>query len=251
MALIDGQSTRRMAIIRWVAALAFFSGIAGLSVVAEAAPVRKVERAAVPMPADPQGLVRVALTTTLGTIVLELDSKHAPITTANYLRYVDQKRLDGTVFYRAMKLDFGGPGPQGLIQGGTQYDPKRILKPIAHEPTNVTGILHKAGTISMARWAPGTATCDFSILLSNMPALDANPGEPGDNVGYAAFGHVIEGMDVVMKIHAAPISATKGEGVMRGQMIEVPVKILTARRIRMPAPPPAAVAPSGQQPALR
>ena len=201
--------------------------------------------------ADPQGLVRVALTTTLGTIVLELDSKRAPITTTNYLRYVDQKRLDGTVFYRAMKLDFGGPGPQGLIQGGTQYDPKRILKPIAHEPTNVTGILHRAGTISMARWAPGTATCDFSILLSNMPALDANPGGTGDTAGYAAFGHVVEGMDVVTRIHSAPISSTKGEGVMRGQMIETPVKILTARRIRMPAPPPVAVPPSGQQPALR
>ena len=250
MPLIDRQTMRRMAIIHWVIALAFFSGIAGLSVVAEAAPVSKLKRAAVPMPADPQGLVRVALTTTLGTIVLELDSKHAPITTANYLRYVDQKRLDGTVFYRAMKLDFGGPGPQGLIQGGTQYDPKRILKPIAHEPTNVTGILHKAGTISMARWAPGTATCDFSILLSNMPALDADPGGTGDTAGYAAFGHVVEGMDVVTKIHSGPISRTKGEGVMRGQMIEVPVKILTARRIRIPAPPPA-VAPSSQQPALR
>ena len=250
MALIDRPSGRRMAMARWLIALAFFSGIAGISVVAEAASGAKPGKIAVPMPADPQGLVRVALTTTLGTIVLELDSKHAPITTANYLRYVDQKRLDGTVFYRAMKLDFGGPGPQGLIQGGTQYDPKRILKPIAHEPTNITGILHMAGTISMARWAPGTATCDFSILLSNMPALDANPGGTGDTAGYAAFGHVVEGMDVVAKIHAAPISSTKGEGVMRGQMIEAPVKILTARRIRMPASPPA-VPVSGQQPALR
>ena len=165
------------------------------------------------------------------------------------MRYVDQKRLDGTVFYRAMKLNFGGPGPQGLIQGGTQYDPKRILKPIAHEPTNVTGILHKAGTISMARWEPGTATCDFSILLSDMPALDANPGGTGDVAGYAAFGRVVEGMDVVQKIHAAPISATKGEGVMRGQMIEPPVRIVTARRARMPAIAPV-VGPGGE-PRLR
>ncbi len=204
-----------------------------------AAPARK---APVPAVVEPLGLVRVALTTTLGTIVLELDGKHAPITTANFLRYVDQRRLDGTVFYRTMRLDFGGPGPQGLIQGGTQYDPKRILKPIAHEPTNVTGLLHKAGTISMARWAPGTATCDFSILLSDMPALDADPGASGDNAGYAAFGHVVEGMDVVQKIHAAPVSATKGEGVMRGQMIDAPVRILTARRAKMPLP--AAPAPA-------
>ncbi len=217
--------------------------------VAQAATSRPVRNVPVPAPAEPLGLVRVALTTALGTIVLELDGKRAPITTVNFMRYVDQKRLDGTVFYRAMKLNFGGPGPQGLIQGGTQNDPKRVLKPIAHEPTNVTGILHKAGTISMARWAPGTATCDFSILLSDMPALDANPGGAGDNVGYAAFGHVVEGMDVVQKIHAAPISATKGEGVMRGQMIEAPVRILTARRAKVPEP--AAPPDAGKKPQLR
>ncbi len=251
MAVHLRQSSFRAAIVRHLILVAAASGLVTASTAVMAAPAPNPGKATSLIQADPQGLVRVALTTTLGTIVLELDSKHAPITTTNYLRYVDQKRLDGTVFYRAMKLDFGGPGPQGLIQGGTQYDPKRILKPIAHEPTNVTGILHKAGTISMARWAPGTATCDFSILLSNMPALDANPEGMGDTAGYAAFGHVVEGMDVVAKIHSAPISSTKGEGVMRGQMIEVPVKILTARRIRMPAPPPAAVAPSGQQPALR
>ncbi|MBP7136047.1 MAG: peptidylprolyl isomerase [Sphingomonadaceae bacterium] len=216
-------------------------GCLAMPAAALAAPVRKAPTQAI---VEPLGLVRVALTTSLGTIVLELDGKRAPITTANFLRYVDQRRLDGTVFYRTMRLDFGGPGPQGLIQGGTQYDPKRILKPIAHEPTNVTGILHKAGTISMARWAPGTATCDFSILLSDMPALDADPGASGDNAGYAAFGHVVEGMDVVQKIHAAPVSATKGEGVMRGQMIEAPVRILTARRAKMPLP--AAPAPSAR-----
>ena len=221
-------------------------GWLAMPVAVMSAPPRK---APVPQVAEPLGLVRVALTTTLGTIVLELDGKHAPITTANFLRYVDQRRLDGTVFYRTMRLDFGGPGPQGLIQGGTQYDPKRILKPIAHEPTNLTGILHKAGTISMARWEPGTATCDFSILVSDMPALDANPGGSGDTAGYAAFGHVVEGMDVVQKIHASPVSATKGEGAMRGQMIEAPVRILTARRAKMP--PPVAPAPAAAEPQLR
>lgn len=196
-------------------------------------------------PVQPQGPVRVTLTTSLGPILLELDGKRAPITTANFLRYVDQRRLDGTVFYRAMKLNFGGPGPQGLVQGGTQNDPKRVLKAIAHEPTNVTGILHKAGTISMARWAPGTATCDFSILLSDMPSLDANPSAPGDNAGYAAFGRVVEGMEVIRKIYDSPISATKGEGVMRGQMIEAPIRILTARRAKMPPAEPVAPATPG------
>lgn len=242
-----GQSKHALTSL-WLVLLGAVTVLAGASA-AQAASAPVLRKEPPPVQADPQGLVRVALTTALGTIVIELDNRHAPITVSNFMRYVDQKRLDGTVFYRAMKLNFGGPGPQGLIQGGTQYDPKRILKPIAHEPTNVTGILHKAGTISMARWEPGTATCDFSILLSDMPALDANPGGTGDVAGYAAFGRVVEGMDVVQKIHAAPISATKGEGVMRGQMIEPPVRIVTARRARMPAIAPV-VGPGGE-PRLR
>lgn len=219
-------------------------GCLALPLSAHAAPGKRAPVAPV---VEPLGPVRVALTTSLGVIVLELDGKRAPITTANFMRYVDQKRFDGTVFYRTMRLNFGGPGPQGLIQGGTQYDPKRILKPIAHEATSQTGILHKAGAISMARWEPGTATGDFSILLSDMPALDANPAASGDNAGYAAFGHVVEGMDVVQKIHAAPVSATKGEGPMRGQMIEAPVRILSARRAKMPPP----LAPGGSEPSPR
>lgn len=191
-----------------------------------------------PGTAAPPPTVRVALNTTMGVILLELERAKAPVTTANFLRYVDQKRFDGTVFYRAMKLGVDEAGqPQGLIQGGTQNDPKRILKPIAHEPTDKTGVKHVAGAISMARWDPGTATGDFSILLSAMPGLDANPGGSGDNAGYAAFGRVIEGMDVVRRIHGAPISPTLGEGFMKGQMLAQPVRIVTARR----APPPPAI----------
>jgi peptidyl-prolyl cis-trans isomerase A (cyclophilin A) len=172
----------------------------------------------------------------MGAIVIELDRARAPVTTANFLRYVDQKRFDGTVFYRAMRLGTDEAGnPRGLIQGGTQNDPKRILKPIAHEPTDKTGIRHLEGTISMARWDPGTATGDFSILLSPMPSLDANPAGTGDKAGYAAFGRVVEGMDVVRKIHGSPISPTHGEGHMRGQMLAAPVRIVTARRV--PGPP--------------
>ncbi len=193
---------------------------------------------AVPTPPVPQGLVRVSLRTTAGMITLELESKRAPITTANFLRYVDQKRFDGTVFYRAMKL---GDGTEGLIQGGTQNAPKRILKPIAHEPTNVTGVKHEVGAISMARYAPGTATGDFSILVSAMPGLDANPLQSGDNSGYAAFGRVVEGLDIVRKIHMMPTSPTLGEGFLKGQMIAAPVKILSVHRVHQP--PPRAPAP--------
>ncbi len=194
--------------------------------------------AAQPSTPDRQGLVRVTLTTSMGPIVLDLDGRHAPITAANFLRYVDQKRFDGISFYRSMRLAWGKPEkPEGLIQAGTRGDPKKTLKPIAHEPTSKTGLLHLPGAISMARFAPGTATADFSILVSEMPSLNAHPENPGDNAGYAVFGYVVEGMDVVRKIHAAPISPTLGQGPLKGQMLSPPVKILTARRTRVVAAP--------------
>lgn len=197
--------------------------------------------AAAPAPAETPE-VHVAVATAAGTITLALDAEHAPATTANFLRYVDQKRFDGTSFYRSMHLDWGTP-PNGLIQGGTQNDPKRILKPVAHEPTSKTGILHKRGTISMARFAPGTATGDFSIMVSDQPGLDAKPDAPDADTqaGFAAFGQVVAGMDVVDRIWAMPRSATKGQGVMKGQMLEPTVRIVSMRRV----PAPAKAAPTG------
>ena len=129
-------------------------------------------RAAAPAPLP--DVVRVAMTTELGTITLDLDAKRAPVTVRNFIRYVEQRKFDGIVFYRVMRLAWGQQ-PNGLIQAGTRGDPRRELPPIAHEPTSQTGILHKVGAISMARWAPGTAKGDFSILLSDMPGLDADP----------------------------------------------------------------------------
>ncbi len=192
-----------------------------------------------PTPANSE-TVEVVLDTEKGTITLALDAKRAPITTANFLRYVDEKRFDGVVFYRAMRVQWGEQ-PNGLIQAGTQGDPKRALKPIAHEPTSQTGVLHKAGAISMARYAPGTATGDFSILLSDMPSLDADPmaADPERAAGYAAFGRVMSGMDVVRAIYDAPLSPTKGQGVMKGQMLEPTIRIVSARRV-----PPAAASPA-------
>ncbi|QKG71736.1 peptidylprolyl isomerase [Erythrobacter mangrovi] len=173
----------------------------------------------------------VVLETTLGEITLALEVERAPITAANFLRYVDEKRLDGTVFYRAMRLDWGDQ-PNGLVQAGTQMHPDRILPPIAHEPTSVTGILHKAGTISMARYEPGTATGDFSIMISDQPGFDARPdsSDPGQHDGFAAFGHVVSGMEVVRAIFDAPTDPEKGEGWMKGQMLADPVRIVKARR---------------------
>ncbi len=191
--------------------------------------------------------VRVAMITELGTITLDLDAKHAPVTTRNFIRYADQHRFDGITFYRVMRLAWGEQ-PNGLIQAGTRGDPQRTLPGIAHEPTSATGVLHKAGAISMARWAPGTAAGDFSILLSDMPGLDADPNGASDDAkaGFAAFGHVVEGMDVVRKIYDVPLSPTLGEGVMKGQMIAKPVTVITVRRIPIPAAvtPAAAATPT-------
>lgn len=170
--------------------------------------------------------VRVALDTSAGQIVVAVHLAQAPVTAGNFLKYVDGKRFDGTLFYRGV-----GSDSYGFVQGGTQNDPKRILAPIAHEPTSRTGLSHDDGALSMARYAPGSATGDFFIVLGKMPAMDANPQAPGDNQGFAVFAHVVEGMDVVKAILAAPKSPTAGEGVMRGQMLAEPVKIVTARRL--------------------
>ena len=215
---------------------------APLALVLGAAAPHRAIHSAVPAPqATPlPDAVRVALNTTLGLIVVELDVKHAPITATNFMRYVDQHRFDGIVFYRAMHRAWGDQ-PNGLIQAGVQGDPKRVLKPIAHEPTSQTGLLHKAGALSMARFAPGTAMGDFSILISDQPGLDADPKSttPDAQAGFAVFGHVVEGMDVARKVWDAPLSPTKGSGVLKGQMLAAPVKIVTARRVAPPVPAPA------------
>ena len=184
-----------------------------------------------PAAAAAQATTNVVIATELGNIVVALETERAPITAANFLRYADEKRFDGIVFYRAMKLDWGEQ-PNGLVQAGAQFDPKRILPPIAHEPTNVTGVKHVEGAISMARNEPGTANGDWSIMLAPQPGLDADPAseDPELRAGYAAFGRVIEGMDVVRAIFEAPLDPDEGEGWLKGEMIAEPVTILSVRR---------------------
>lgn len=176
-------------------------------------------------PRPAAGMVRVAVETAEGTILVDVDTRRAPITAGNFLRYVDEKRLDGTVFYRAAPRK-GAPGT-GLIQGGPRRDFRRILDPIAHEPTSKTGLSHVDGAISMARTKPGTAMGDFFITVGAMKSADARPGNPG----YAAFGRVVKGMDVVRKIMATPTVPGVGSGSMNGQMIAKPVPIISARRV--------------------
>lgn len=197
-------------------------GLATLVLAPALACAQDAVQAAVPVPA-----VRVAIETSVGTILAETDPR-APVTSANFLRYVDEGRFDGVTFYRGMVL---GPAA-GLIQGGTGSAPERVLPPIAHEPTSETGLSHTDGALSMARFDPGTATGDFFIIVGNVSSLDAGKSAPGDP-GFAVFGYVVAGMEVVRRILAAPKSPTEGEGFMRGQMLDPRIRIVSVRRVEV------------------
>ena len=187
--------------------------------VAPAAPPPPAAPAAAPTPAT---LTRVVLTTAAGPIVIGVDSRAAPVTAANFLKYVDGKKLDGVAFYRAVNVANGF----GLVQFGTRNDRARTLPAIKHEPTTQTGLSHTDGTISMAMAAPGTASGDFFVVVGDLPSMDATAGQPG----FAAFGRVLEGMDVIRTILLAPTSPTLGDGAMKGQMLAPAIRITTARR---------------------
>lgn len=185
----------------------------------EAAPAAKTAEQAPPKPVPE--LVRVRIETEKGTIVVELDGRRAPVTAANFLRYAREGRFDGTSFYRAAPTK-GQPG-RGFLQGGIRRDARRMLPPIAHEPTGKTGLRHERGTISMARAEEEAgAMGDFFITLARMPAMDEGPGRPG----FAAFGRVVEGIEVADAILAARTVADAGRGAMRGQMLAEPVRIV-------------------------
>ena len=176
--------------------------------------------------APAEDLVKVALDTEAGRIVLALDRGRAPLSTANFLKYVGGGRYDGEPFYRAVKAE-----GSGFIQGGIRSDSAKLFPPVAHEPTNKTGLKNVAGAVSLARLEPGSARADFFVLTTDIPGFDAG-GYGGDEHGFAVFGRVVEGMDVVKKISDSPVSPTQGEGAMQGQMLDPPVKIVKASRVK-------------------
>ncbi len=205
---------------------------AGLLAALPVAAAAQVAPAPTPAPAPPKPPVYVAIDTPQGRIVIELAVAQAPVTTANFLRYVDRKLYDKATFFRASRAP--GAVDYGLIQGGLQN--VGALPPIAHEPTTQTGLKHVDGTVSIARTAPGTATSDFFICIGDAPYLDADPKAPGDNLGFAAFGRVVQGMDVAKKILALPTPGKAINPVMKGQILDPPVP-MTARRVPAPAGP--------------
>jgi peptidyl-prolyl cis-trans isomerase A (cyclophilin A) len=152
---------------------------------------------------NPQILIK----TELGNITLELYPEKAPVTVANFIRYIKENRLQDATFYRTVTLD-NQPDNEvkiEVVQGGLYEDEHpQMLPPIPHETTEMTGILHKDGVISMARYTPGTATSEFFICVGDQPSLDYNGNRNSDGQGFAAFGKVIEGMDVVRAIQQSP-----------------------------------------------
>lgn len=184
-----------------------------------------------PPPAPAPDRARVRLATELGTIDIEVNGRRAPVTATNFLAYVDRGRFDGTSFYRAARTR--GMPERGFIQGGIQREYRRMLSPIRHEPTTETGLSHVTGTVSMARTTPGTAMGDFFITTGDIQGMDANPrGETEDKrAGYAAFGRVVAGMDVVRRILASPTVPNAGRGAMKGQLMAEQVRIISARRL--------------------
>lgn len=175
-----------------------------------------------------EGPTVVLITTPLGDVEVEVHRDRAPVTSENFLRYVDEGLLDGTTFFRTVTVD-NQPGSEvkiEVIQGGTEpvdaSYPSRY-PPIEHETTEVTGLSHVDGAVSMARWAPGTATSSFFICIGDQPELDHGGRRNPDGQGFAAFGRVIHGMDVVREIHGQP---------HQGQRLEPPIEITSCRRIR-------------------
>jgi len=158
---------------------------------------------------DPNGNPRVEIATQHGDIVVELFIKQAPQTVTAFLRYVDSGYYSKASFYRVLN-DENQPmnAPKSnLVQGGiwkTRYSLSAALPGIPHETTQQTGILHTDGTISMARTEPGTANTEFFICIGNQPGFNFGGENNPDGQGYAAFGRVVKGMDVVKSIYHAP-----------------------------------------------
>lgn len=175
--------------------------------------------------------VKVLMTTSEGEIEIELYLAQAPISAGNFLRLVEGGHLDGGSFYRTVTYanDNGSPKIE-VIQGGLN-EGSSPFPPIAHETTADTGILHTDGVLSMARGEAGSASSEFFICIGDQPGLDHGQPRNADMLGFAAFGKVIRGMDVVRAINAAPADDSSASEYTRGQIIAEPVSINSVIRL--------------------
>ena len=194
--------------------------------------------------ADQSTPVTVVLTTDKGAIEIHVDVARAPATAANFLKYVDAGLYDGGVFHRTVRPDTETRPdvPIQVIQARMNAERRREGFPaIPIERTSVTGIRHLDGVVSMARTTPDTATNEFFICIGDQPLLDFGGKRNEDGQGFAAFGRVVSGMDVVKAIQAAPVAPTRPRGggaaqsapqapPSNSQTLMPPIRILSARR---------------------
>ena len=176
------------------------------------------------------GEVRVVLTTAHGPIEVAADLARAPLSAGDFLEYVDRGLFNGGAFYRTVRPENDiNPVRIDVIQGGVT-DKKKFLPPIPHEPTNRTGLRHRNGTISIARGKPGTGTAGaFFICIGAQPALDFGGKRNPDGQGFAAFGRVLQGMDVVRAIWTSKTGAPYEGLALQG--LTPPIGIVSAKRI--------------------
>lgn len=176
------------------------------------------------------GTVQVVMSTSEGDIGIDLYLDKAPITAGNFLELVDNGDMDGGSFYRVVTYENDNGSPKiEVIQGGLG-DAGDGFETIDHETTEQTGILHTDGVISMARGAVGTASTEFFICIGEQPGLDYGQPRNADEQGFAAFGKVVSGMDVVQRINGLPADAPSESEYTQGQILENPVTITRVRR---------------------
>ncbi len=185
--------------------------------------------------------MQVVFETELGNITLEVDLARAPVTAANFLKYVDGKFYDGGIVNRAVRPDNTIRKDVEIQVIQFQIDPARRaaqFPPIPLERTNVTGLKHVDGAISMARAGPDTATGSFSIVINDQPEMDFGGKRNADGQGFAVFGRVVAGMDVVKKIQASKTRAADapGRGAYSTETLDPPIKVLRAFRKQQNSP---------------
>ena len=177
-----------------------------------------------------EGTVQVVMSTSEGEIGIDLYLDKAPVTAGNFLALVDNGDMDGGSFYRVVTYENDNGNPKiEVIQGGLG-DAGDGFDTIDHETTEQTGILHTDGVISMARGAVGTASTEFFICIGEQPGLDYGQPRNADEQGFAAFGKVVSGMDVVRRINGLPADAPSDSEYTQGQILEEPVTISAVRR---------------------
>lgn len=168
----------------------------------------------------------VRLQTTRGTIDIEVYPDRAPLSAGQFLQCVRLGHYDGGTFWRAVRADNDRGCPPIEVVQAAVAEGSTPLVPLAHEPTSLTGLRHRDGTVSLARAEPGTATAAaFFICLGDQPALDEGGLRNRDGLGFAAFGRVLQGMEVVRAIIQGTTLADAPVEYVRGQVLATPVRI--------------------------